>query len=188
MRLRVVLLGAMLLVLVGFTGRGFADVSFNIGITPPALVINGPPEVAVIPGTYVYFCPDISADIFFYDGFWYRPYEGRWYRSVSYEGPWGFIVRTEVPSVFFSLPPHFRSMEYHRIPFGEFHDHWRAWGRDKHWDKVGWGRHEFERERHHGIAPSFRGGREGERHELGRGAERERHETGRSMERGRERH
>lgn len=66
---------------VGIPGTGEARADISIGISPPSLVISGPPEVAVIPGTYVYFVPDAEADLFFYGGYWYRPPEGRWFRA-----------------------------------------------------------------------------------------------------------
>src|SRR3990172_3868071 len=56
------------------------DVGVNISL-PPLIVFSAPPEVVVIPETYVYAVPDVDVDIFFYDGWWWRPWEGRWYRS-----------------------------------------------------------------------------------------------------------
>jgi hypothetical protein len=47
MRSKLVSIGVMFLVLLGFSNRGVAGVSINIGISPPPLVIYGPPEVVV---------------------------------------------------------------------------------------------------------------------------------------------
>jgi hypothetical protein len=144
--------------LLSFSMGGYAGVSINIGISPPPLAIRGSPELAVIPGTNIYYCPDVAADIFFYHGFWYRPYEGGYYRAVSYEGPWAYIDSRNVPGVFIRLPPRFRSMEvYRRVPYNELHRNWRTWERSNYWDRVARERHEFEgqRERHEGIAPRF---------------------------------
>jgi hypothetical protein len=33
----------------------------------------------------MYVDPDIDADLFFWDGFWWRLWEGRWYRSAYYD-------------------------------------------------------------------------------------------------------
>ena len=189
MRSKFVLTGLMALALLGFSTGAQAEVNINVGISPPPLVIHGPPELVVIPGTYVYFLPDVQVDVFFYHGYWYRPYGGRWYRSVSYEGPWGYITSAYVPRVFFRLPPRFRSMEvYRRIPHRELHRNWRTWERQKYWDRVARERHELrrERERHEGIAPRFdEHGRPfdkgRERHDFDRG--RERHDFGRERER-----
>ncbi len=173
-KLELVLIGVMFLVLLGFPQRGVARVSVDIRISPPPLVITGPPEVVVIPGTYVYFVPGVEADLFFYGGYWYRPYEGRWFRSANYGGPWVFIEKA--PRVLFRLPPNYRTMSgYSRIPYRDLSRNWRTWQRDKYWERHGWGRRDFEREREHGIAPPYRGdGRDRERHNYDRGGERER--------------
>ncbi|MCX5806308.1 MAG: hypothetical protein NT010_09630 [Proteobacteria bacterium] len=49
---------------------------------PPPLAFQAPPVVIVIPDTdNVYVVPDISADLFFWNGFWWRLNNGFWYRS-----------------------------------------------------------------------------------------------------------
>jgi len=69
-----------------------AAVDIHISIPlPPPIVFPGPPELIVIPDTYVYVVPDIDADIFFGDGWWWRLWEGRWYRSRYMIGI-GFII------------------------------------------------------------------------------------------------
>ena len=55
----------------------YAEVSVIVQIgPPPAYVLPGPPQVIAIPGTYVYLVPGIAVEILFYQGYWYRPYEG----------------------------------------------------------------------------------------------------------------
>ncbi len=160
---KLIIIAAMLLLLFGFSGKGVAGVSINIGIPlPPPFVFAAPPELVVVPGTYAYYCPDVDFDIFFYGGYWYRPYGGRWYRSEVYGGPWGYIGSP--PSVLISLPPNYRIITrgYRRIPYGDLHRNWRAWERGKYWEHHNWGR--LEHERHQGLAPSFRE-REHGRHE-----------------------
>lgn len=152
--------GSILILLLVFSGTSLARVSVNI-VLPP-LVFAAPPPVVVIPGTYAYFCPEAAVDIFFYHGYWYRPYEGRWYRAAGYNGPWVFVAPASVPYVLLHVPPDFRTREYRRIPYGELNRNWRAWERGRYWEKHDWGRRDLERERHHGIAPSYR---ERERHE-----------------------
>ena len=53
------------------------DVGVSIPL-PPAIVFGAPPQLVVIPETYVYVDPDVDVDIFFYGGWWWRPWEGRW--------------------------------------------------------------------------------------------------------------
>ncbi|MGZ3495198.1 MAG: hypothetical protein ACXWM6_11885 [Thermodesulfobacteriota bacterium] len=77
------------LLFLGFSGQSMADIDIRVNVPPPPVfAFSGPPELVLIPGTYVYYDPDVDFDILFYAGYWYRPYRGYWYRSVSYEGPW----------------------------------------------------------------------------------------------------
>lgn len=108
-------------------------------LPPPPLLFPAPPPVFVIPGTYAYFAPDADEELFFYGGFWYRPHGGHWYRASYYGGPWGSIVIHEVPGVLIKLPPGYRNVPpgHQRIPHHQLKNNWRAWERDKHWDKPG---------------------------------------------------
>lgn len=157
MNKKLIVTGAILLLLFGFSSKGVAGVSISIGFPlPPPFVFPAPPSVVVIPGTYVYFCPDVQADIFFYGGNWYRPYEGRWYWATAYNGPWVYVASP--PAVFLSLPRDYRIITrgYAHIPYGELNRNWRAWERGRYWEHHNWGRREFEHDRHMGVAPSFR--------------------------------
>ena len=145
---RKLFIATMLLLLLGFSSGAVAGVRINIGVSLPPLVFSAPPPVVVIPGTYVYFCPDVEADIFFYHGYWYRPFGEHWYSSASYNGPWAFIAGP--PTVLLNLPPDYRrvAIEHHRIPYGDLHRNWRFWERGRYWEKHGGGRderHDFER-------------------------------------------
>ncbi len=172
-----ILIAAMFMLLLAFPGISLARV--DISVTLPPLVFPAPPPVVVIPDTYVYFSPDVQVDIFFYQGYWYRPYEGRWFRATHYNGPWVFIAPRRVPYAVIHVPRDFRSHQYRRIPYGELNRNWRTWERDKYWERHGWGRRDFEREKQRGVAPPFR-----EReHDFDRGRERERHDFDRDRER-----
>jgi hypothetical protein len=115
-----------------------AEVSVNINIPLPGLVISAPPAMMVIPGTYAYYSPDIDVDIFFYHGYWYRPYRGQWFISAGYNGPWGSIAIRSVPSVLINLPPHYRQVpsHYERMPYRMVMKRWRTWEEERHWDKY----------------------------------------------------
>ncbi|MEW6326713.1 MAG: hypothetical protein AB1487_03855 [Thermodesulfobacteriota bacterium] len=124
-------------------GRAEVDVSINIGLPLPAIVVSTPPAVVMIPGTPVYFAPDIEVDIFFYRGYWYRPYRQRWYRASHYNGPWCYIAPRAVPSVVVNLPPDYRHIPpgHEKIPYGQLKKHWKerekahkkAYKSHKHW-------------------------------------------------------
>jgi hypothetical protein len=156
-RLGFLAVGAVLLVLTGFSAQSDARVNVNIGINIPAYTFAAPPPLVVIPGTYVYGVPDIDLEILFYHGYWYRPYEGRWYRARYYNGPWAFLAPARVPSVLIGLPPdyYYRHIPagHRRIPYGEFTRNWRQWERNRYWERdEAWrhGRHEGPRDERHG--------------------------------------
>ncbi len=132
---------AVFLVIAGFATTGEARVSVGIGINIPGYTFAAPPPVVVIPGSYVYFAPEADVDILFYHGYWYRPYEGRWFRARGYNGPWGYVEPSVVPRAVIGVPPDFRHVygDRPRIGYGDFHRNWRGWERNRHWDRdEGW--------------------------------------------------
>lgn len=136
---RIVFVPGLLMLCLGlaWVPASSAGVSVGVGINLPAYTFEAEPELVVIPGTYAYTVPDAGVDIVFYQGFWYRPFEGRWYRARGYNGPWGFVERRRVPGFFHRLPPDYRHHHpgYDRIRYGDFRKNWRGWERNRHWDK-----------------------------------------------------
>ena len=109
----------------GLPVESTAAVNINVGISvppPPVFRFHAPPPMVVIPGTYIYAVPDIDVEILFYQGYWYRPHEGHWYRSKSYNGPWAYLESRRVPRALFDLPPDYYRIPpgYERIPYGHF--------------------------------------------------------------------
>jgi len=126
---------------------GGEGVNVNIGNNLPAISFAAPPDLVVIPGTYVYMVPDIDVDVLFYQGDWWRPYQGRWYRSRDYDGQWSYVEAERIPSGLRALPQDYRhrlSTGYERIPHGDVKRNWRHWEKVKHWDS----RVEHERGEH----------------------------------------
>ncbi len=128
-----------------------AEVGISIGISlPPPIVFAAPPEVIVIPDADdVYVVPDVDVDIFFWNGWWWRPWEGRWYRSRHYDRGWAYY--RSVPSFYFDVDPgwrgYYRSHDWHghrwnyeRIPNRRLQGNWQGWHNDRHWQRRGtWG-------------------------------------------------
>lgn len=135
----IVLLATAVFIAAGLSvpAPGSAEVNVSVGIGLPGLVISAPPFMAVIPGTYVYYPPEVSADIFFYHGYWYRPHRGGWYIANGYNGPWRGVARERVPRALVSVPPKFRESRPHhdRIGHDDLRKNWRGWERDRHWDR-----------------------------------------------------
>ncbi|HAM50502.1 MAG TPA: hypothetical protein DCP92_07315 [Nitrospiraceae bacterium] len=130
--------GLMLISGLSFPAKSNAEVSVNINIPLPGLVVGAPPAMVVIPGTCAYYPPDVDANIFFYRGYWYRPYGGHWFISAEYNGPWGSIAINSVPRVLINLPPSYRRIPpyYKRMPYGMVRKHWRTWEEERHWDRY----------------------------------------------------
>jgi len=140
------LFGSMLLALVfvlPIPAMARVDIGINISLPPP-IVFATPPEVVVIPETYVYAVPDSNVDIFFYNGWWWRPWEGHWYRSRHYDAGWVYYQR--VPSFYAGIPSTWRNdyrdhrwgghqWNYQRIPQQQLQRNWSNWQQSKHWEK-----------------------------------------------------
>jgi hypothetical protein len=119
------------------------DVGISISL-PPLIVFAAPPVLVVIPETYVYVVPDAREEIFFYNGWWWRPWEGRWYRSRHYDSGWAYYQR--VPSFYARVPRGWRNdyrdhrweghpWNYQRIPHQQAEQNWGTWQKTNHWEK-----------------------------------------------------
>ena len=121
---------------------------------PPPIPFAAPPELIVLPDTYVYVVPDVDVDIFFYNGWWWRPWKGRWYRSRYYNRGWGYY--NNVPRFYFDIDPGWRGYyrnrnwyghrwDYERIPNQRLQQNWKGWQNDRHWERQGiWGVQNFQ--------------------------------------------
>jgi hypothetical protein len=127
----------MLLIITGFSVQSEARVDVSVGFNLPAFRFSAPPPLVVVPGTYVYFAPEADVDIVFYQGYWYRPYEGRWYRSRGHNGPWGHLAPARVPRSLMDLPNDYRHAyrDHGRIEHRDLNRNWKTWERNRHWDK-----------------------------------------------------
>jgi len=123
-----------------------AGVNISIGISlPPPIVFEAPPDVIVIPDTNnVYVVPNIRVDLFFWNGWWWRPWGGRWYRSPYYERGWEYYGK--VPSFYFDVDPswrrHYRNHNwyghrwyYERIPSRQVEQNWKRWENNRYWER-----------------------------------------------------
>jgi len=105
-----------------------AEVNVHIGIVSSLpQVITTPPEVVLIPGTHVYFAPDVGMELFFYSGYWYHRHNGYWYRATYYNGPWVYLDMSRVPAVFVHLPKDYYNPPpgYQRISYGQMKKQWK---------------------------------------------------------------
>ena len=139
---RCMLAGAAVAAAMGFSGAARAEVSVNINLGPPPIVVSAPPAVVMIPQSQVYFVPDPHLDVFFYGGYWWSPRGERWYRARAYNGPWGVIERNRVPRAVIYVPRDYRA-RYERerhVPYGQWKKEHGRWDREnrnthKQWEK-----------------------------------------------------
>ncbi|MBN1473478.1 MAG: hypothetical protein JW914_02580 [Syntrophaceae bacterium] len=115
----------------------------------PPIAFPGPPRLVAIPETNVYAVPDVNDDIFFHGGWWWRPWQGKWYRSRQPDSGWGYY--RETPSFHQSVPSSWKNdyrqrrwqghqWEYQRVPYLQVEKNWQSWERDKHWENQNyWG-------------------------------------------------
>jgi hypothetical protein len=130
---------------------------------PPVYAVQEAPSVIVIPGTYIYYVPDIGVDIFFYHGSWYRSHHGQWYAGRSHNGPWAHVPPPRVPRALVSIPHDYRRVRpgHDHIPYGQLKKNWAKWEQEKHWDRHDAGRrgpHDHDDRGHddHGRGPEAR--------------------------------
>jgi len=128
-----------------------ADVNISIGFPlPPPVVYAAPPEVIAVPEAHeVYVVPDINVDIFFWNGWWWRPWEGRWYCSRYYNRGW--VYYGSVPFFYYDIDPgwrgHYRDHDwygrrwnYERISHDRLQKNWKSWYANRYWEKQrSWG-------------------------------------------------
>jgi hypothetical protein len=92
---------------------------------------------------------DAGVDIFFWNGFWWRPWEGRWYRSPYYDRGWAYF--DSVPGFYSDVDPHWRgyyhnhiwqghSWNYQPIPHAQLQQNWKTWQSNRSWgNQKNWG-------------------------------------------------
>ena len=74
----------------------------------PSLAFYEQPDVVVIPGTRVYYVEDYDYDLYRYGSYWYYCWNGGWYRSLDYDGPFYFIGYQSVPYAIRYVPVSYR--------------------------------------------------------------------------------
>ena len=116
-------------------------VGINIGVPPPPppVVIEAAPPLVVVPGSPVYYAPQLPYNYFYYGGQYWRFHEGAWFAAASFAGPWGFVSVHHVPPPLLAVP-----VRYYKV----HPEHWKKHGPPP-WAGHGRG-HEHEHEHGHG--------------------------------------
>jgi len=132
-----------ILLAMGSPSNAFARTDVSIGLQigdryrGPEIYFRSAPRVVVVPNTQVYYVQDYEYDMYRYGRFWYMNYDGAWYRSRHYRGPWVFVGYRSVPTQISYVPQRYRrhwrefrdDTRYGSSPRG------RGWGnRNRNWD------------------------------------------------------
>jgi hypothetical protein len=72
-------------------------------LSVPPVVITTSPLLVVVPGTSVYYAPDVSAK-FFYKGRYYTVVNDVWSMAPAYNGPWAVIQIGHVSPPVLAVP------------------------------------------------------------------------------------
>ena len=110
-----------------------AQVSVNVNVGPPPVIFPAPPRVVVVPQTPVYYAPDTTYNVFFYNGRYYSYHEGAWFLAASHGGPWAFVPVAHVPPPILAVP-----VRYYKVPPGHGR-HWEGRGEGHGHGKHGHG-------------------------------------------------
>ena len=114
-----------------------AQIDIRISIPlPPPILFSAPPELVVLPETEVYVAPDYDQDLYFYQGFWWRFWLGRWYRSLYYDSGWEFYYG--VPGWYGGVYPLWRDnyrnhmwggqrWDYRPVHYADVRTNWKTW-------------------------------------------------------------
>lgn len=122
-----------------------ADIQVGIGLPGINIGINLPayPYLVPIPGYPVYYAPNIQANFFFYDGYYWVYQYDTWYAANWYNGPWWPVNPDQVPLYILRVP-----VQYYLQPPSYFigwqpyaAPHWgERFGRDWELHRRGWDR------------------------------------------------
>lgn len=144
---KLLLTGVVGIMLAGLAAPATAQPSIRLNIPlPPPLVLPKPPSVVVLPNldVDVYVAPDLDEDLFFWDGWWWRPWQGRWYRSRHHDRDW--VHYGQAPAFHRHVPRGWRDDYRHNrwgrgtwkhrpIPHHDLQQNWKGWRDSRHWRK-----------------------------------------------------
>jgi len=125
----------------GYNGGGYDQYAAG----PPA--VDVPPDLVVLPGTDIYAAPNVGTELYFADGYWWRPWNGHWYRSHQYGRDWAMVSST--PYFYRSIPHNWRNdyynnrwngrqWSYHHVARDEAVANWSKWKREGYWRDQRW--------------------------------------------------
>jgi len=104
---------------------------------PPPLLFPAPPLLAFWPDYDIYVCMNVSSDLVFYRGTWYRKHDGGWYRGGDYNGPWKWVPPGQMPKSLRGLPVNARDRLRGQpsVTHQDMKKNWRKWEQERKSEK-----------------------------------------------------
>jgi hypothetical protein len=93
-----------------------AGVNINVNVgppPPPPVVFAEPPRLVVVPGSPVYYAPEVGYNVFVFRDHYYSFHDGAWFYAPTHRGPWSFVKAERVPRAVKAVP-----VKYYKIPPG----------------------------------------------------------------------
>lgn len=138
------------IIIAPFPTMAQVGVDVDVGLPPPPFEFEEEPYMMPLPDTNnVYAAPGIDTDLFFWNDWWWRLWQGSWYRSRYYDQGWGYYGY--VPSFYYDIDPgwrgYHRGRNWHGNPWGhEQTDYQRlqqnrqSWHNNQDWEREqAWG-------------------------------------------------
>jgi hypothetical protein len=131
----------------GYQPQDYVDGQQDYSYEPPPFDQELPPDMVVAPSgnTYVYMAPDYPG-VYFYQGGWYRWWNGGWYIAPAWRSGWSSVRFSAVPQVIVSIPPTYVRQfpsDYRRLSYRDYHSNWKKWDERHYWHSQEWYRHEL---------------------------------------------
>lgn len=149
MKMKKIIAGAAFAATLVMSQAAVAGINVNIGVSlPPLVTFQTPPSVVVVPDLPdVYVVPSVDADIFFSDGWWWRTWNGKWFRSHDYNNGWASYDHE--PLFYGKMNKHWRQnynnnqwqgrqWDHEEIPYNSLQKNWKTWKQEKHWKNQQW--------------------------------------------------
>ena len=84
----------------GVSARASVGIDIHVGSgpeAPPAIQVDGSPEMVLVPELGLYVAIGVPYDIVYGSKRYYYSYGGNWYRSSYYNGPWVLQTPKQLP-------------------------------------------------------------------------------------------
>jgi hypothetical protein len=90
-----------------------AAVNVNVNVGPPPVVFAEPPHLVVVPGSPVYYAPEVDYNVFVYRNHYWSLHDGAWFYAPTHRGPWRVVESAQVPRAVRAVP-----VKYYKVPPG----------------------------------------------------------------------